>query len=850
MRPYLPGTQRNPTSCRPLAALPLQLAIMVSHRSLFYAYLVCLCSFEIQRWKSDHPSTERFLLVVFFFIRRLLRRNFGDAAAAQSLSAFHRCSMGFMRCRLCCMTTLLWTRAIAPSSNAAAHLLSAFGGTAVVRPFSSYDIPPRSRSVDSAVCFCSTLAGSASSSSHHLSLHWCSLSFASMLKTERSALLPIAHPVAVAPRDDSGAASSSVGARMFAASLHALQWSQPAASSDNAASSRGSAAQPSYGASGGVFILYPRRWLMLFLFSLLSASNSQEWLTYAPLSSLFAVWYGVSPLAIAALAMVFLIVYALGAFVVAAQWTASGRGLREGLLLAAALNVIGATLKLLPWPFLAPSSPSVGGYAFALWGSFFCSCAQLFLLAAPVLLAQEWFGSHERVVATALGAAANALGGAVAFGLVPLVLGSEIENTENMSIEQVRALPLQRYLLAQLVLVILAAVAIHRWFEERPPSPPSFAAAASAAGATSYGTILRELRVEDQTEGSVSLPTSPLIGVGLASSVSPPASNASASSSSFGGAKLPPPDFLHLLSLLSSLWRSDPSFRLVLLAFALLDGFLYALLTLLSTLLISTEAEDSATESRFSAGLVSRGGVGAIVCGAVASTLAALVVGGAEGRRMEWKRHKKLLVGTALTVASADMALFALLPKLTHANESAHIHSERQVGQSQRRRVCPVRSFRFCFFFFCSSTSNVLFIVLCILGASLSAPLAVLLDLSVELSFPSPASLVSQLLLVSGAVAGVLLTALLSLLSGWSPLLGGLVCACLLGTMAQQWRGYEGTERRSESEDAMGKQAEMQLGFTPAHAASAPAASSQSSAVHAGKPIASSASVATAHDLL
>jgi sugar phosphate permease len=96
--------------------------------------------------------------------------------------------------------------------------------------------------------------------------------------------------------------------------------------------------------------------------------------------------------------------------------------------------------------------------------------AQTFTLAIPPLISGSWFGSNERGTATALGVLANQLGTAVGLGATGVINFYKDDNTLNET-------TLATYLGVQMGLVVLALFLVFAFTSDRPPTPPSTAAA-------------------------------------------------------------------------------------------------------------------------------------------------------------------------------------------------------------------------------------------------------------------------------------------------------------------------------------------------------------------------------------
>ena len=89
--------------------------------------------------------------------------------------------------------------------------------------------------------------------------------------------------------------------------------------------------------------LYPRRWAVLVLFSLLSFSNAMLWITFSPISSIVGDWYDQSDFMVNCLSMVYMAIYI--PLVFASSWVFDRQGgLRIGTILGALLNAAGACM--------------------------------------------------------------------------------------------------------------------------------------------------------------------------------------------------------------------------------------------------------------------------------------------------------------------------------------------------------------------------------------------------------------------------------------------------------------------------------------------------------------------------
>lgn len=143
--------------------------------------------------------------------------------------------------------------------------------------------------------------------------------------------------------------------------------------------------------------LYRRRWLMLFLFGAVSASNASMWLQFGIIGNIFSSFYDVEPSAVDWLSTVYLLTYV--PLVLPVLWLLDTRGVRETVLVGSALNCIGAWVKI--------GSAHPGMFPVACWGQLLCSVATVFVLGIPSLLASTWFGEHEVSTACSIGVLGN-----------------------------------------------------------------------------------------------------------------------------------------------------------------------------------------------------------------------------------------------------------------------------------------------------------------------------------------------------------------------------------------------------------------------------------------------------------
>lgn len=168
-------------------------------------------------------------------------------------------------------------------------------------------------------------------------------------------------------------------------------------------------------------------------------------------------YYHTSCETIDGLSLIFMAVSIPGTFVSA--WAFNKFGLRRGLVIAAGLNALGATVRCLGnlWAHTPEER-----LLFQFIGQGLCAAAQPFALGCTTLLAQTWFGEEERAMANSLSSLANPIGIAVGSVIVPAIATSAEE------------VPLA--LMATLVPTVVTFFVAFFGMQAKPPTPPSASA--------------------------------------------------------------------------------------------------------------------------------------------------------------------------------------------------------------------------------------------------------------------------------------------------------------------------------------------------------------------------------------
>eukprot|EP01012_Entosiphon_sulcatum_P002514 TRINITY_DN10538_c0_g1_i1.p1 TRINITY_DN10538_c0_g1~~TRINITY_DN10538_c0_g1_i1.p1 ORF type:complete len:498 (+),score=85.04 TRINITY_DN10538_c0_g1_i1:91-1494(+) len=164
----------------------------------------------------------------------------------------------------------------------------------------------------------------------------------------------------------------------------------------------------------GSYHQYKWRWVVLLCFCLLSMANAIMWITFSPVVGLVQDYYGVDSNFVNVLSMVFMAAYIPVTF--PASYCLSHFGFRRGVLLGSAVTCVGCWIRYLPrdsWSSITTVQVVLVG------GQVLGAVGQPFILNAAPQLAAVWFNEQQRVLATALGSMANALGTAVGFLIPP-----------------------------------------------------------------------------------------------------------------------------------------------------------------------------------------------------------------------------------------------------------------------------------------------------------------------------------------------------------------------------------------------------------------------------------------------
>jgi len=191
--------------------------------------------------------------------------------------------------------------------------------------------------------------------------------------------------------------------------------------------------------------IYGYRWVVLLSFVLIALMTQVLWITFAPVTSAAAKFYGTSDLQIGLLSMIFMIVYIV--MVLPSAWAIDTWGFKTAVGIGAVLSAVFAlTRGIFASNFTVVFLSQVG-----------IAAGQPFVIGSITKIAARWFPSEERATASGLGTLALYLGPLAAMLLSPYL---------------VLRIGIPRMLLAYGIATAAGAVIFLALAREHPPTPP------------------------------------------------------------------------------------------------------------------------------------------------------------------------------------------------------------------------------------------------------------------------------------------------------------------------------------------------------------------------------------------
>jgi MFS family permease len=190
--------------------------------------------------------------------------------------------------------------------------------------------------------------------------------------------------------------------------------------------------------------VYPYRWVVLAVFTLVNITIQTLWIGYAPITGQAAAYYGVSDTAIGAFAMVFMLAFI--PLSLPAAWLIDTRGFHVATGLGAVVMGACGILRGLAGP----------DYAWAMAATIGIAAAQPLLLNAWTTMPARWFAPGARATAVGVVTVGNLVGTAAGMVLSPVLI-------ESMPVGQIQ--------LVYGAFAAVSAVLFLLFARERPPTP-------------------------------------------------------------------------------------------------------------------------------------------------------------------------------------------------------------------------------------------------------------------------------------------------------------------------------------------------------------------------------------------
>ncbi|MDD5765845.1 MAG: MFS transporter [Candidatus Marinimicrobia bacterium] len=191
--------------------------------------------------------------------------------------------------------------------------------------------------------------------------------------------------------------------------------------------------------------IYSYRWVVLTAFMFVVAINQLMWITFAPITSSAARYYGVSDISIGLLSMIFMIVYIIMSF--PASWVIDTYGIRIAVGIGATLTGVFGLLRGL----------GADNFTLVFISQIGIAVGQPFILNAVTKVAARWFPIHERATASGFGTLAMYFGIFLGLVLTPfLVINSGIDGM----------------LVLYGIVSMIVAIIFFIFVREYPPTPP------------------------------------------------------------------------------------------------------------------------------------------------------------------------------------------------------------------------------------------------------------------------------------------------------------------------------------------------------------------------------------------
>lgn len=202
--------------------------------------------------------------------------------------------------------------------------------------------------------------------------------------------------------------------------------------------------------------IYAKRWLILIIFVLYSASNAMQWIQYSIISNIVESYYHVPSFLVNMTSMIYMITYI--PFIFPASYLLDKFGLRFAAIAGAVGTAAGSWIKVF--------SVTPDGFWITFVGHTLVAVSQTFILSVPARLAAVWFGPDQVSSACSIGVFGNQLGIAIGFLFPPILVPND-----KYDYVVARGFRLMFYIVAALTSLVLVLILL--FFKAEPPLPPS-----------------------------------------------------------------------------------------------------------------------------------------------------------------------------------------------------------------------------------------------------------------------------------------------------------------------------------------------------------------------------------------
>ncbi|XP_070541233.1 solute carrier family 49 member A3-like [Ptychodera flava] len=143
------------------------------------------------------------------------------------------------------------------------------------------------------------------------------------------------------------------------------------------------------------YVVYKKRWLVLFIVTFLGFSSDMIWMSFSPAATIMADYYNVSINEINVVSLAHMILPIGFSFV--ASWLLDSYGLRPSLLIGSWVALIGSVLRVISTMHFMPSS---WRFPVVLTGQAIAATVAPIFNVCTTKVSEQWFGPKQRSLST------------------------------------------------------------------------------------------------------------------------------------------------------------------------------------------------------------------------------------------------------------------------------------------------------------------------------------------------------------------------------------------------------------------------------------------------------------------